>query len=51
MPQIDTASRWPNYREDDFFIKDYRFASGEVLPELRLHLSNTSMLSNPRTKA
>jgi len=37
MPQIDPAARWPNYREDDFVIKDYRFASGEVLPELRLH--------------
>src|ERR1041384_8312605 len=37
MPQTDPAARWPNYREDDFVIKDYRFASGEVLPELRLH--------------
>jgi hypothetical protein len=33
------------------FLYQARFASGEVLPELRLHLSNTSMLSNPRTKA
>ena len=32
------SDTWPfTYREDDFFIKDYRFASGEVLPELRLH--------------
>src|SRR3954462_6711525 len=37
MPQTDAAANWPNYREDDFVIKDYRFASGEVLPELRLH--------------
>src|SRR5205085_2275373 len=37
MPQIDPATAWPNYREDDFSIKDYRFASGEALPELRLH--------------
>jgi len=36
MP-TDAATRWPNYREDDFIIRDYRFASGEVLPELRLH--------------
>jgi homoserine O-acetyltransferase len=43
MPQIDTATRWPNYREDDFFIKDYRFASGEVLPELRLHYRTMGM--------
>ncbi|HTZ36099.1 MAG TPA: alpha/beta fold hydrolase, partial [Stellaceae bacterium] len=33
---VDTA-RWPGYREADFILKDYRFASGEVLPELRLH--------------
>ena len=37
MPEIDPAINWPNYREADFVIQDYRFASGEVLPELRLH--------------
>jgi homoserine O-acetyltransferase/O-succinyltransferase len=28
---------WPNYREDDFIITDYKFASGETLPQLKLH--------------
>ena len=28
---------WPNLREDDFIIRDFRFASGETLPELRQH--------------
>src|SRR6202045_3035260 len=37
MSEMDPAASWPNYGEDDFIIKDYRFASGEVLPELRLH--------------
>src|SRR5436190_14611611 len=37
MPQMDAAVSWPNYLEDDFVIKDYHFASGELLPELRLH--------------
>ena len=37
MPLTEPTAMWPNYREDDFFVKDYRFASGEVLPELRLH--------------
>jgi homoserine O-acetyltransferase len=37
MPETDTASRWPNFSEGDFVIRDYRFAGGEVLPELRLH--------------
>jgi len=31
------AERWPNYREDDFILNNYRFAGGEVLPELKLH--------------
>src|SRR5271168_1216975 len=33
----DTASKWPNYREADFILRDYRFTGGEVLPELKLH--------------
>src|SRR4051812_46254106 len=37
MSTTDPAGRWPNYREDDYVIKDYRFTSGAVLPELRLH--------------
>jgi homoserine O-acetyltransferase len=28
---------WPNYREDDFIIPDYKFRSGETLPQLKLH--------------
>jgi homoserine O-acetyltransferase len=28
---------WPNYREDDFILTDYKFASGETLPQLKLH--------------
>jgi homoserine O-acetyltransferase/O-succinyltransferase len=28
---------WPNYREGDFVIADYKFASGETLPQLKLH--------------
>ena len=28
---------WPNYREDDFIITDYKFASGVTLPQLKLH--------------
>jgi homoserine O-acetyltransferase len=30
-------SKWPNYREADFILKDYVFAGGETLPELKLH--------------
>ena len=30
-------TNWPNYREDDFLITEYRFASGETLPHLKLH--------------
>ena len=30
-------TNWPSYREDNFIITDYKFASGETLPQLRLH--------------
>ena len=30
-------SRWPNYQEGDFVIRNYAFRSGETLPELKLH--------------
>ena len=30
-------TRWPNQRDADFVLKDFRFDSGETLPELRLH--------------
>ncbi|HYM72282.1 MAG TPA: alpha/beta fold hydrolase [Stellaceae bacterium] len=36
MPE-NAATRWLNYHEADFILKDYRLASGEVLPELKLH--------------
>jgi homoserine O-acetyltransferase len=36
MP-TDATTRWPSYQEADFILNDYRFASGEVLPELKLH--------------
>jgi homoserine O-acetyltransferase/O-succinyltransferase len=29
-------TRWPNYRESDFVIRNYVFRSGETLPELKL---------------
>jgi len=35
--QTKSPTAWPNQREGDFVIKDYRFASGETLPELKLH--------------
>jgi homoserine O-acetyltransferase len=39
---------WPNQREGDFVIKDFRFASGETLPELRIHYIT---LGTPRRNA
>jgi homoserine O-acetyltransferase len=30
-------TNWPNYAEGDYDIKDYRFVSGETLPEVKLH--------------
>ena len=31
------AAAWPDPTEGDYVIKDFRFANGESLPELRLH--------------
>src|SRR5262245_55558315 len=28
---------WPNQKEGDYILKDFRFGSGDTLPELRLH--------------
>jgi len=41
-----TEPNWPNLRESDFIIRDFRFASGETLPELRQH---TITLGTPKT--
>jgi homoserine O-acetyltransferase len=30
-------TKWPNYREGDFVIRNYVFRSGGTLPELKLH--------------
>ncbi len=30
-------TNWLNYQEGDFFIKDYKFASGQTLSQLKLH--------------
>jgi homoserine O-acetyltransferase/O-succinyltransferase len=31
------STRWPNYHEGDFVIRNYVFRSGKTLPELKLH--------------
>ncbi len=33
-------SQWPNYQEGDFIIPNYKFVSGETLPQLNLHYRN-----------
>jgi homoserine O-acetyltransferase len=38
----------PNLRESDFILRDFRFQSGQVLPELRQHYL---ILGTPRTNA
>src|SRR5712675_2468896 len=38
-----TDTNWPNLRESDFIIRDFRFASGETLPELRQHYITLGM--------
>jgi homoserine O-acetyltransferase len=37
VPAVTSATAYPPPAQGDFIIKDFRFESGEVLPELRLH--------------
>jgi len=41
-------TRWPNQKDADFAIKDFTFASGESLPELKIHYVT---LGTPRRNA
>jgi hypothetical protein len=41
-------TKWPNYHEGDFVLRNYVFRSGETLPELRLHYRT---LGTPRRNA
>ena len=34
---VSAQTRWPNYHEGDFVIRNYVFRSGETLPELKQH--------------
>ena len=42
-----TDTNWPNLRESDFIIRDFRFASGETLPELRQHYMTAGHAARP----
>lgn len=46
--QTSGQTTWPNQREADFVLKDFRFSSGETLPELRIHYLT---LGTPRRNA
>src|SRR6202035_390138 len=43
-----SATDWPNQREGDAVFKDFRFASGETMSELKLHYLT---LGTPRRDA
>ena len=34
---LPLMTKYPNLRESDFILKDFRFLSGQTLPELRQH--------------
>jgi homoserine O-acetyltransferase/O-succinyltransferase len=46
--QALAQTKWPNQREDDFLIKDFRFKSGETIAELKLHYT---ALGTPKRNA
>lgn len=47
-PSAFGQTNWPNQREGDFIIKDYTFASGQTLAELKLHYTT---LGTPKRNA
>ncbi|HEX7914368.1 alpha/beta fold hydrolase, partial [Rudaea sp.] len=42
------AQTWPTPSEGDFIVKDFHFASGETLPELRLHYRTLGKIHRDR---
>ncbi len=48
MPATSSEFLWPNQREADFVIENYRFGSGETLPKLNLHYV---CIGTPKTNA
>jgi homoserine O-acetyltransferase/O-succinyltransferase len=37
QPAREPAQTWPTPQESDYVVRDFRFQSGETLPEVRLH--------------
>jgi len=37
VAQTPSPTSWPNQKEGDFVIRDFRFKSGETLPVLNIH--------------
>jgi homoserine O-acetyltransferase len=48
VAQTPSAPKWPNQKEGDFVIKDFRFKSGETLPALNIHYTT---LGTPKRNA
>ena len=46
--QAPATAKWPNQKEGDFIIKDFRFKSGETLPSLNIHYTT---LGTPQRNA
>jgi len=47
-PVAFAQTSWPNQKDGDFIIKDFRFKSGETLPELKQHYTT---LGTPKRNA
>ena len=46
--QAPSTTHWPNQKEGDFVINDFRFKSGETLPSLNIHYT---VLGTPKRNA
>ena len=37
LAQEESATSWPGYQANDYIVSNYQFASGENMPQVKLH--------------
>src|SRR5262245_52417198 len=48
ISQASAQTNWPNEKQADYLIKNFHFANGETIPELRIHYTT---LGTPKRNA
>ena len=48
VPLILSAAEYPSPTENDYIIRDFKFTSGETMPELKIHYRTIGKSSEGR---